>query len=85
MIRVSARQARARLSGILDDVEFRGARVTFTRRGRPVAAVVPLEDLALLEHLEDREDRADLKAAVERLNEAGPRVPWSVLRAELGR
>ena len=48
------------------------------RRKKPVAAVVPLTDLELLERLEDR---IDLEDARKRLNE--PTVPWSRIKKDL--
>ena len=59
---VGAFEAKAHLSRLLRDVE-RGARFTITVRGRPVAALVPLE-------ASDRQERA---AAVRAMQEF-PRI-----------
>ena len=56
-------------------------RVVVERRGKGVAAVIPVEDLELLEALEDR---YDVEAARAALAEKGRNVSWKKLKAELG-
>ncbi len=51
-----------------------------TRRGKELAAVVPIEDVKLLEELEDR---LDFETAREALKEEGT-IPWEKVKAELG-
>lgn len=58
----------------------RGQRIIIQHRGRDVAALVPLEDLARLEELEDR---ADVEAAREALKEPGS-IPWEKVKQDLG-
>lgn len=81
MTQLPASEARRRFADILNEVEFKGGRVVLDRRGKPIAAVVPFEDLELLEQLEDR---MDLDAARAALREPGPDVAWEDLKAELG-
>jgi prevent-host-death family protein len=81
MAKVPASEARKRLGDILNAVEFKGERVILDRRGKAVAAVVPVEDLELLERLEDR---LDLEAARAALQEPGSRITLDELKAELG-
>jgi prevent-host-death family protein len=80
---LSAAQARAELAEIINRAAYSKERVVLTRRGKRVAAVVPVEDLDLLEALEDR---LDLEEARKALSEAGRKgtVAWSTLKAELG-
>lgn len=80
MTRVSAKQARERFSDTLDHVRLRRDRVIVQRHGKDVAAVISMEDLALLQELEDR---ADAKAAKKSLAERD-RVAWPKLKAKLG-
>ena len=54
MNRIPASKARERLADILNDVAGRGDRVILHRHGKDVAAVISVDDLALLESLEDR-------------------------------
>jgi len=49
--KLSVAQAKARLSEVLSRVEDKGERYVIQRRGKPVAAVVPIEDLPLEERL----------------------------------
>jgi prevent-host-death family protein len=77
--RVTSSVARSEFADIVNRAAYAGERVIVHRRKKPVAAVVPLEDLALLEELEDR---MDLEEARKRLKE--PTVPWSKIKKDLG-
>lgn len=81
MIRMPATEARNRFADIVNDVAFRGERVILQRHGKDIAAVVPVEDLALLEALEDK---IDLETARKALVEKEPAVAWKKLKRELG-
>lgn len=61
-------EARANLADALNRVAYGGERIVLKRRGKGVAALVSLEDLARLEALENE---ADLKAARKALKESG--------------
>lgn len=50
---------------------FGNERVLLRRRGRAVAAVIPIDDLRLLEALEDRVDLIDARAALAQANKKG--------------
>ena len=55
--------------------------------GKPLAALVSIRDLKLLEkYIEELEDRIDLQAADEALREVerDGTVPWETVRQELG-
>jgi prevent-host-death family protein len=78
--RFAASEAREKFATILNEVAFGGERVLLHRHGKDVAAVVPIEDLQLLEALEDR---MDLETARKALAEKGPRVKWEQLKKEL--
>ena len=73
--------ARDSLAEMVNRVRFGGERLTLTRRGRAVAAVVSVEDAELLERLEDA---ADLEAARQALAEPGEPVEWDAVKADLG-
>jgi len=49
-------EAREQFATIINQVAFGGERVRLTRRGKAVAAVVPIEDVDFLEELEDELD-----------------------------
>ncbi len=66
-----AGEARDRFSEMVNRAAIGKERVVLTRRGKPLAAVVPLEDMELLEDLEDRLDLDDARAALEEWKQTG--------------
>ena len=74
-------QARDHLGEIVARVEHAHERAVLTRHGRPVAAVVSIDDLRRLETVEDE---ADLAAAREALASAEPRTAHRDVLAEFG-
>ena len=56
MTTLSIAEARNNLAEAINRVSYGGERVVFARRGKPVAALVSAEDLALLQSIEDAED-----------------------------
>ena len=62
----STTEARRKLSDIVAAAHYGGERTTITRNGKPMAAVVSLEDLEAMEALEDH---MDIKRATERLED----------------
>ncbi len=83
MTKVPVSEARNDFSEIINIVSYRGDRVILQRRGKDVVAVVPIEDLQLLEALEDK---LDIDAARKALREAGKKgtVSWNKIKEELG-
>jgi prevent-host-death family protein len=77
--KVASSIARTEFADIVNRAAYAGERVIVHRRKKPVAAVVPLSDLELLERIEDR---IDLEDARKRLNE--PTVPWAKIKKDLG-
>jgi prevent-host-death family protein len=78
-------EIRNNMADALNRVAYQGERVILERRGKGVAAIVSLEDLALLEAIEDR---ADLKAARQALSEMKRKsqqpLRWEKVKKELG-
>jgi prevent-host-death family protein len=76
-------EARESFSSTVNRVAFGGERVVLTRHGKRVAAVVPVEDLELLETLEDA---VDIEEARRVLAEGSERdwVDWEALKQRLG-
>jgi prevent-host-death family protein len=77
--KVTSSTARSEFADVVNRAAYAGERVIVHRRKKPVAAVVPLADLELLEQLEDRIDLEDVR---KRLNE--PTVPWTKIKKDLG-
>jgi prevent-host-death family protein len=74
--------ARQNFSDLINRVAYGKDRVVLTRRSRPLAAVVPIEDVALLEKIEDREDLKAARAALREVKRKGT-IPWARLKKEL--
>lgn len=83
MSTLSTVQARGNFSDVVNRSAYGKERVVLTRRGKGVAAVVPIEDLRLLEAIEDRLDLEDIEKAL-----ANPKnkkaIPWNKVKKELG-
>ncbi len=54
---ITAAEARKQFSDVINRAAYGRERIVVTRRGKPVAAIIPPEDLALLEGIEEREPR----------------------------
>lgn len=79
---LSTIDARKNFSDLLNRAAYGKERVILTRRGKPLAAIVPIEDI---ETLEEIEDRLDLEAAEKALAEAEKEgtIPWDQVKREL--
>ena len=75
--------ARQNFSELINRVAYGKDRVLLTRRSRPLVAVVPIEDIALLEAIEDRDDLKAARAALREVKRKGT-IPWSRMKKELG-
>lgn len=76
---------RGRLADALNRVLYQGERIILERRGKEVAAIVSLDDLALLQLLEDREDLRAARKAIADMNRRGVRPEsWETVKQELG-
>jgi len=58
---VTAARLKNVIGEVLNQVQFRGERITLTRKGRPAAAIIPIADLRLLEEVEDRMDVEEIE------------------------
>ncbi len=83
MTTLSTVKARENFSDLVNRSAYGKERVVLTRRGKGVAAVVPIEDLKLLEAIEDRLDLEDIEKAL-----ADPEnrraIPWDQVKRDLG-
>ena len=80
---ISTVKAREQLSTVINRAAFGKERIVLTRRGKEVAAVVPIEDVKLLEELEDRIDLEEARAALAEAKSKGT-IPWEKIKADLG-
>jgi prevent-host-death family protein len=86
MPRIPVTSARATLADALNRVAYRGERIVLHRYGKDVAAIIPVEDLRLLERLiEEEEDRIDVAEARRILADPNEKpIPYADVRKDLG-
>jgi prevent-host-death family protein len=74
MMRLNVVELRRALGDVLNRAEYQGERIIIHRRGKNAAALIPIEDLRLLERLiDDTEDRLDVAARWAALEESDER------------
>ena len=80
---VSVSEARETFAELVNRAAYGGERVLVARRGKPIAAIVPIEDVEFIERMEDE---LDLAAALEALAdpENAESIPWEQVKDELG-
>ena len=78
--KITSSTARAQFADLVNRAEYAGERTIVHRRKKPVAAVVPIEDLKRLERLEDEIDLAEARKA---MKEKGKSIPWAQIKKEL--
>ena len=82
---VSTADVPERFEEILNRAADGKERVVVTRAGKPVAALVPIEDLEWLEAIEDRIDAEEYRVAREEFERSGGRaVPLDAVVRKLG-
>jgi prevent-host-death family protein len=84
MSAVTAADASAEFGEVLHRAAHGKERLRITQDGQALAAVVPIEDLVLLEELEDRIDLEDARTALEEAKTGGV-MTLDEFRASLGR
>ncbi len=72
---ISITEAREHLADLGNRVSLRGERLVVERRGKNLFALVPMEDLELLDRLEDKLDLDAMKAA-----KGKPQEPWAQVK-----
>ena len=71
--------ARAQFADLVNRAEYAGERTVVHRRKKPVAAIVPIEDLELIERYEDELDLRLVKKVRREKT-----IPWEKVKKELG-
>ncbi len=75
-------EAREHFTDVINEVAYAGKRIVLTRKGKEMVAIVPLEDLVTIEHLEDKIDILAARKAEEDIKTNGT-ITLSELRKEL--
>jgi prevent-host-death family protein len=82
--RLSTSEARQQFAEMINRTAYKGERFVMLRRKKPVAAVIPIEEYALLERIiEERENEIDVRLARKARKEKG-RIPWEKVKKDLG-
>jgi len=84
MTSVSIAEAREKFSEVVNRAAFGRERVVLTRRGKALAAIIPIEHLQWMEEFEDRQDIEEARAALAEAREHGGTVSLEEIEAELG-
>jgi len=85
MTRLAAGKVRQEFAETINRVAYGRERVVVRRRGKDLAALIPFEDLMLLEELEHRLDLEEAEEILARAkaNREKP-IPWSKAKKRLG-
>lgn len=85
MTRLAASKARDEFADTLNRVAYGRERIVLRRHGKDLAALVPIEDLALIEKLEDAADVLEARKVLAEMKRKGEKaIPYEKARRELG-
>jgi prevent-host-death family protein len=82
VIRLKASDARKDFKNVLLSVK-KGKRILLSRHNKGVAAIVSVEDLAILEAIENKRDVLAAREAIDDAETNGT-TSWETIKAELG-
>jgi prevent-host-death family protein len=80
---MTSSQAREHFPEIMSEAAFAKKRFVVTRRGKRLAAIIPIEDYDMIEAIEDKMDLESARKALADTKKKGT-IPWKKLKAELG-
>ncbi|TVQ03060.1 MAG: type II toxin-antitoxin system Phd/YefM family antitoxin [Balneolaceae bacterium] len=78
---VNSADARKSFSNLLNESGFGGRRIIVTRKGKAVAAVVPIEDLEAIQAMEDQKDSTEANRILS--DPKSEYIPWEQAKKEL--
>lgn len=83
MQEITTAEARRNMAELLNRAAYAKERFIVTRHGKELVAIVPLEDVTLLDRLRALLAKKDFEAALAELDSARTQ-PWDEVRKELG-
>jgi prevent-host-death family protein len=78
---VNSAKARRSFSDLLSESGYGGSRIVVTRKGKAIAAVVPIEDLEALQALEDQKDISEAERILS--DPESDFIPWEEAKKDL--
>ena len=84
MPKMATSEARDKFTELINRAAYQGKRTVIRRRGKGMAAIIPMEDFDLLEKVEDLIDRDLLMKARAEVRKKGT-IPWEKVKADAGR
>ncbi len=85
-MRIPSGKVRQNFAETVNRVAYGGQRIVLHRRGKDLVAMIPVEDLALLEELEDRLDVEEAEKALAQARSKRERpIPWEKAKMRLRR
>lgn len=80
---LSSSEARQHFPEVVSKAAYGKKRIIVTRRGKRLAAIIPIEDLDLIEAIENHIDLEDARKALASVNKHGS-TSWKKVKADLG-
>ena len=77
----SSGKIRENFAELLNQVAYGKERVVVTRRGKQIAALIPMDDLKLLEIMENKIDIEDARKGIAEAKKSGT-VSWESIKKE---
>jgi prevent-host-death family protein len=82
MKKITTAEARKRMSELLNRAAYGKERFVLTRHGKELVAIVPLEDVTLLDRLKTLLERRDFESAMAEIDKTGT-LAWDDVRRDL--
>jgi len=83
MTKLAVAKVRENFSDIITQVAFGKERLVITRNSKELCAVIPIEQLRVLEAFENSIDLKSAKAALKRIKDGEKTVPWEKLKKNM--
>ena len=82
MKKITTAEARKRMSELTNRAAYGKERFVLTRHGKELVAIVPLEDVTLLDRLKTLLERKDFESAMAEIDKTGT-LAWDDVRRDL--
>ncbi|MFH2044930.1 MAG: type II toxin-antitoxin system Phd/YefM family antitoxin [Pseudomonadota bacterium] len=82
--KITIADARKQFSDIINRVAYNDESFVLTKRGEPIAALVSMKELKLLQEIKEQIDIKDANKDKNEINEPDEPIPWGDLIKDLG-